>query len=157
MIVTPEWVSAIASAASALFSALTAVGVYFAYKQLRTSREIAQLQFEDGLDKEYRKLATELPTAALLAEELRDDEYKKSFDKFFHYVDLSNEQVRLRQRGRIGPEVWLSWCEGIKTNLSLPSFRKAWTDIKERSNSFQELRRLEVQEFKRDPIAWNEI
>jgi hypothetical protein len=55
MTITPEWVSAVAST-------VAAVGVIFAFGQLRVSKNIAQLQFEDGLAKEYRELASRIPT-----------------------------------------------------------------------------------------------
>lgn len=144
---TPEWLSALASTAAA-------VGVIFAFFQLRLSKDIAQLQFEDGLAKEYRELASRIPTKALLGKELYEEEYQASFDEFYRYVDLSNEQVSLRERGRIGDAVWKSWCSGIKANLSLPSFNRAWTEIKEQSNSFHELRRLEQEGFRMDPKCW---
>lgn len=51
---TPEWISAVASV-------VAAVGVIFAFGQLRVSKNIAQLQFEDGLAKEYRDLASRIP------------------------------------------------------------------------------------------------
>ena len=81
--------------------------------------------------------------------------YANSFDELFHYIDLSNEQVCLRQRGRIGRDVWENWSEGINTNLGLPAFRRAWGDIQARSSSFQELRRLEREGFEIDPASWS--
>lgn len=151
---TTDLIGAVASVISAIATSAAAVGVLYAHKQLRTSREIAQLQFEDNLAKEYRDLANRLPTKALLGEDLSDEEYASSFDELFHYIDLSNEQVCLRQRGRIGRDVWVNWCEGIKTNLGLPAFRRAWLDIQSRSSSFQELRRLESDGFRVDPASW---
>ncbi len=88
-----NWITAIASFVSAVAAVGAAVGVVFAYRQLLTSKEIAQLQFEDSLAKEYRELAGRLPTKALLGEKLSDLEYAKSFDELFHYIDLSNERV----------------------------------------------------------------
>lgn len=149
-----DLVSAISSTASAIATLVAAGGVLYAHKQLRTSRQIAQLQFEDTLAKEYRDLANRLPTKALLGEALLDDEYLKAFDELFHYIDLSNEQVCLRQRDRISEVVWKSWCEGIKTNLSLPAFDRAWSNIQARSKSFQELRRLQEENYATDPVTW---
>lgn len=113
MDITPEWVSAGAST-------FAAAGVFFAFSQLRIAKNIAQLQFEDSLAKEYRELASRIPTKALLGQELLETEYQESFDEFYRYIDLSNEQVSLRQRGRISEAVWKSWCSGIQANLSLP-------------------------------------
>lgn len=152
-----DWVSAIASSISAVATVVAAGGVIFAYKQLLTAREIAQLQFEDGLAKEYRELAGRLPTRALLGEELSELEYTDAFDELFHYIDLSNEQVSLRQNNRISTVVWKSWCEGIKTNLALPAFKRAWSDVQEKSRSFQELRHLEREGYEADPLLWKEI
>jgi hypothetical protein len=151
-----EWITAAASVISAFATCVAAVGVWYARRQLQTSREISQLQFEDSLAKEYRDLANHIPPKALLGSELSDDEYTKAFDDIFHYIDLSNEQVYLRVRNRIGKDVWENWRDGIKTNLSLPAFGRAWNEIKEKSGSFQELRRLEKEEFKLDPCEWNE-
>ena len=111
MNITPEWISAAASS-------VTAIGLIFAFWQLRVTKVIAQLQFEDGLAKEYRELANKIPTNALLGQDLDEEGYRKTFDEFYRYIDLSNEQVSLRQRGRIGPSVWKYWSVGIQTNLS---------------------------------------
>ncbi|MCX5847100.1 MAG: hypothetical protein NTW12_12220 [Deltaproteobacteria bacterium] len=143
----PEWVTAIAAT-------VAAGGVIFAFQQFRLSKKIAQVQFEDGLAKEYRDLAGAIPTKAMLGEDLSETEYQESFGKLFRYIDLTNEQVSLRQRGRISEEVWWFWLAGIKANLRLPAFHRAWTEIKSRSESFQELRRLENEDFKIDPAKW---
>lgn len=147
MTITPEWISAIAST-------VAAAGVFLAFWQLRVSRNIAQLQFEDGLAKEYRELASKIPTKALLGAELSEAEYESAFDEFFRYVDLSNEQISLRQRDRITPDVWQYWCAGIQANLALPAFKRAWAEIQSKCGSFQELRRLQAEEFKHDPHSW---
>jgi hypothetical protein len=154
MTLTPDWISAIASGFSAIASIVAAIGVFFAYAQLRTSREIAQLQFEDGLAKEYRDLTAGIPTKALLGSELSEGEYQSAFDELFRYIDLSNEQVSLRQRERITQKVWEYWVSGIQANLALPAFKRAWSEIKCKSGSFQELRRLEREYFKNDPCSW---
>ena len=147
-------VSAAASSLSAIAAIVAAVGVWYARKQLKTSREIAQLQFEDALGKEYRELVNRLKPKALLGEDLSEQEYQDAFDELFHYVDLSNEQVSLRQRGRIGAEVWDSWGSGIRSNLALPAFALAWREIKTKSSSFQELRRFEAEGEASDPRSW---
>jgi hypothetical protein len=147
MSITPEWVTAIATT-------IVAFGVFFAFQQLCTSKKIAQAQFEDRLAKEYRDLASGIPVKAMLGENLSETEYQKSFDDLFRYIDLTNEQVSLRQRRRITKEVWQYWLDGIKANLRLPAFDRAWTDIKVKSNSFEELRRLEKEDFEIDPAKW---
>ncbi len=149
-----NWITRNAPAISAIAAVCTVFGVWLAYSQLNMSQKIAQLQFEDSMVKEYRNLVHRLPTKALLGQELSDWEFQKAFDEFFHYIDLSNEQVFLRQQGKVGQKVWINWSEGIKNNLSLPAFRKAWRKIEKESNSFQELRRLEKADFKDDPKKW---
>lgn len=147
-------VSATAAVVSAIATCIAAAGVWYARRQLKTSREIAQLEFEDALSKEYRELANKIKTKALLGDDLTEAEFQDAFDEIFHYVDLSNEQVNLRQRGRVNEEVWKNWCQGIENNLALPAFARAWTDIKQRSTSFQDLRRLEGEKFITDPKNW---
>ncbi len=140
---------------SAVAACVAAVGVWYARHQLKSSREIAQLQFEDALGKEYRELAGELSKKALLGEELSDAEYETAFDELYRYFDLTNEQISLRQRGRISTEVWQSWSAGIQANIELPAFQRAWIEIKERSIIFEELRRLERERFSTDPREWH--
>ena len=151
---TTDIVSATAAVVSAIGTCVAAAGVWYARRQLKTSREIAQLEFEDALSKEYRELANKIRTKALLGDELTESEFQDAFDEIFRYVDLSNEQVILRKRGRINEEVWKNWCQGIENNLALPAFARAWNDIKQRSTSFQELRRLEDEQFMTDPKIW---
>ena len=147
-------VSAVGSAISAAAASVAAIGVWYAKYQLKTSRELAQLSFEDALAKEYRELAGQLSKKALMGEILSDTEYEDAFDELYRYVDLTNEQISLRARGRITPEVWRSWSEGMKSNLALPAFARAWTEIKARSSGFEELRRLEQESFSTDPEKW---
>lgn len=140
---------------SAIASIATAVGIWFAWQQIRLAKQQATTQFEDNMAREYREIALQLPVKALLGEELNDKEYTQALDNFYHYIDLSNEQVFLRQNERISTETWINWCDGIKSNLSRPAFKKAWEEIKMRaSDSFAELRRLEASGFKDDPHSW---
>jgi len=141
-------------AVSAIATSVAAIGVLFAFWQIWVTRSIAQLQFEDALAREYRDLCTTIPAEVFLRGELTDDQYRKTFDEFYRYIDLSNEQVSLRKRGRISRAVWDSWCAGIQYNLALPAFSKAWGEVKARTPSFQELRDLEALSFKGDPKCW---
>lgn len=149
MSITPEWISAITSS-------IAAGGVLLAFQQLLLSKNIAQLDFEDGLAKEYREFIGDrnLPARALLGKVLTDAEYEKAFDELFRYIDLTNTQISLRQKKRIGKETWQSWSSGIQVNLGLPAFERAWTEIKSNSTHFAELRRLEKDGFKGDPADW---
>ena len=146
------------NAISAIASSISALAVILAMLQLRLAKRVSQLQFEDGLAKEYRDLTNRLPTKALLGAKLSRDEYKSTYDELFHYMDLSNEQCMLRSQGRVGRDVWKSWSEGMEANLKLQAFSQVWTDLKSRTQSFQELRDME-KDFRKDPypgglLAW---
>lgn len=145
----PPWISAVVSGVSAL-------GLILTFYQVRLVKRLAITQFEDTLGREYRELAARLPTKALLGECLTDDEHKQALDEFIHYVDLCNEQVFLRRCGRISASTWENWRDGIQTNLVLPAFARAWSEIKDRSANFQGLRRLETEQYKSDPANWVE-
>lgn len=148
----PEWISAMAAVVSVL-------GLFLVWRQLSLAKRIAQLAFEDDLEREYRDLVKEIPTKALLDSDLDDSEYQKAFDEFFRYFDLSNTQIMLRRQDRIGDVAWKNWCMGMRFNLSLPAFYRAWGEVKTRTSEqsnefFSELRRLEADEFQSDPKHW---
>lgn len=164
-----ESISAYASAISAICAVLSLGGIFLIWDQLKQARKqsqmnteqllltqkIAQLQFEDGLAKEYRELASRIPTKALLGAGLSPREYEDAFDELFRYIDLSNEQVFLRKSDRIGESTWQNWCSGIQYNLSLPVFRRAWEAIQEKNpRQFAELKELERTNFFVDPASW---
>ena len=137
---------------------VVAVGtVFLTYRQVKLRKEQATTQFEDELSREYRELARELPVKALLGDELTDEEFKEEFPDLYYYVDLSNEQVFLRFEERVSKETWENWQDGIESNLNRPAFRMAWSEIKDRSDTFQELRRLEQNDFQTDPAEWDQI
>lgn len=144
----PESISALAAVVSTL-------GVWFVWRQLQFQKTIAQLQFEDGLAKEYRELASRIPTKALLGSGLSPREYRDAFDELFRYIDLSNEQVLLRMSGRVGDSTWRNWNSGIKYNLSLPAFKRAWETVQTKNpEQFSELRTLVEKGFC-DPMRWD--
>jgi len=96
-----------------------------------------------------------IPVEALLGKELTPGEVKENQKGVYFYIDLSNDQVILRQNGRINRATWTIWCDGIKSNLSRAAFRKEWEKIKIAvPDSFSELRRLEKTDFKEDPKNW---
>jgi len=145
------WLDVVATFASVA----TAVGVFLAWWQIRLAKQQATTQFEDNMAREYREIALRLPVKALLGEELDEKEYANALDDFYHYIDLTNEEIFLRQHGRISAKTWNNWRDGIKSNLSRPAFRKAWEEIKSRaSDSFEELRLLEASGFAADPRKW---
>src|ERR1700674_2505478 len=136
-------------------SIVTASGVIVAARQLTLSKRQSRTQFEDDLAREYRSLVERIPIKALLGEELDHGEYEQNLHLFYRYIDLSNEQVFLRQMERISLDTWVNWLAGIKSNLGLPAFGKAWSEIKAKApHRFQELRLLEQKSFMGDPKYW---
>ena len=121
----------------------TAAAVAFAAWQIRLSKKQAATTFEDSLAKEYRELAAQLPTKALLGEMLTDSEHAASFDEMYQYFDLCNQQAFLADAGRISKKTWKFWKDGIESNLKRPAFERAWSEIAARSSGdFTELRAL---------------
>ena len=133
----------------------TAVGVFLAAGALGLSVRQARTSFEDGLNREYRNLAWNLPVEALLGETgapAGSDQFMATLNDFYRYVDLTNEQVFLRKRGRIRRSTWRDWVAGIEGNLSRPQFWEAWDYIQERApDDFRELRHLVASGYSADP------
>jgi len=126
-----------------LASIATAIGVALAGWQLRLSQRLASTQFEDQLAMQYRARIQDLPVDALLGESLPPEELHENLATFYHYFDLSNEQVFLHERGRVRESTWNEWRSGIEQNLRRPAFREAWSEIARRApDSFDELRRV---------------
>ena len=154
---SPEWYSAIAALVSALASAFSVFVVLLIRTQIKQADVLAQLQFEDGLAKEYRELASRIPTKALIGAGLSPAAYERTFDELFRYIDLSNEQIALRARERIGDQTWTQWSEGIEFNMRLPAFRKAWSQVqREAPSQFSELAKFLSEKFAPDPKKWGE-
>ena len=104
---------------------------------------------------QYRDIIKDIPVKALLGEELNPKEMDESLMSFYRYVDLTNEQICLRQQNRISEHTWENWRDGIKTLMTMPAFNDAWTKIQEKSiTRFDELRRLEKNGFRDDPQDW---
>lgn len=119
----------------------TAFGVFVAAWQLRHTKDQALTTFEDQLAAQYREIARRLPVKALLGERLDDSEQAAALADFYHYFDLSNEQAYLHSCGRVRPQTWEEWRQGIEANVSRPAFEEAWCEIQKRSpNSFGDLK-----------------
>lgn len=133
-----------------IFESATAFGVGVAAWQLWLTRRLAQSSFEDGLNKEYRTLALEIPMDALVGVDLDLANFPKVREQIYNYIDLCNEQAYLRKKGRIRATTWLDGR--MASNLEQPTFRKVWSEIKAASPEvFKELRELENGQFKQDP------
>jgi hypothetical protein len=133
----------------------TAIGVALGALQLYFNRRQERAEFEDELAREYRQLCQRLPPEALLGIQCAEQDVHASLANFLHYFLLTNDQVFLRQRGRITRKTWNDWRAGIASNLARPAFATSWLYIKEHSkNSFEELRALEASAFRVDPRRW---
>jgi len=139
----------------AITSIVTALGVVLAIVQLWYFRKQNVTQFEDEMSRQYREILQTIPVKALLGKELTPNEFEDAQNGIYHYLDLSNEEVFLRQNKRVSEETWVSWRDGIKSNLSRRAFAQVWQRIKlETKDSLSELRRLEESGFKDDPKHW---
>src|SRR5438128_12314380 len=110
---TSQWIEAVTSIA-------TALGVLFAGVQLLLQKRQATTQFEDDLAKQYRDIVKDLPIQAHFDESVSDDEYRAALRHLVRYVDLTNEQIFLRLKGRIRGDTWRDWCDGIRSALRRP-------------------------------------
>ncbi len=150
-----DW-TLITSAVTALGVLTAAVGIIIAIIQIKQTKQQAITAFEDEMARQYRDIIQRVPVKALLNEELSEKVFEVALNELYNYIDLTNEQVFLRQQNRIREETWKSWRDGIKSNLSLPAFKKAWEIIKEKvPHNFEELRILEKANFAVDPKDWN--
>lgn len=141
---------------TAIGSVATAGAVLIAAGQVRSASKAARTGFEDSLAREYRDIARSIPMTVHLGAELKDAEFEQALPAIFQYIDLSNQQVFLRMRGRIGRVTWREWCEGIQFNLTRPGFRAAWEHLKAQGpDTFNELRRIELEHFASDPRGWH--
>jgi hypothetical protein len=147
-----DWLSLINASASVA----TAIALVLTGWQIRLAKKQSQTQFEDDLTRQYREITRDIPTDALLGGEISEEQYQKARHAFYRYVDLSNEQVFLRQKGRVSAETWHLWRVGIKFHLSKPAFKMAWEEFKKRdARNFKGLQMLEKSGYASDPRDWN--
>ena len=138
----------------ALGSLLSGVGAFFAGYQVLRLKKQEMTEFEDGFSKEYRELIGQLPPQIFWDEEIPPDSESdplRTKRMLFRYIDLCNEQIFLRQQGRVSQKTWKEWRSGMKSNLKKRVFLSTWEDIKSKSDLFYELRQLEKDEFQTDP------
>lgn len=120
----------------------TAAGVFLAWIQLKHHQKQLKTDFEDRLSQQYREAIAQIPIEAMLGgtEAELDD---AALTAFYRYFDLTNEQIFLKNEGRISPETWENWVDGIRTNMRRPGFVAAWSIVANRvPDSFEELREL---------------
>ena len=139
---------------NAAASFATAVGVLIAVWQIRLGKQQATTQFEDGLNQQYREIIRRIPIQVLLGEEVSEEVYQSTLDDFYRYIDLTNEQVFLRENDRVTKQTWQLWNDGIKSTLRKKSFARAWEYIQEQApDDFKELKKLEASNFEADPLS----
>lgn len=139
----------------AIGAGLTGIGALIVIGQLYQRKKQFTTQFEDHLTDQYREIIYQIPTDALLRSDGNEEGYEGELKDYYRYIDLSNEQVFLRQEGRVSKSTWENWREGIETHLSRPDFENAWNELKNRApDSFNELRNLEDSEMPDDPRYW---
>jgi len=147
-----DW-NVVSSAATAIGSLATALGVCFGAWQIKVGKDQAQATFEDSLDQQYRSLSMELPVSVLIGEPVVESDRMRVRELIFNYLDLANEQVYLRAKGRISKHTWASWCSGIELHLAKPAFNEVYAEIKDKCD-FTYLGRLVDSSFSSDPKVW---
>jgi hypothetical protein len=143
-------------------SIAAAIGIFIAVVQLLYSYRHSITRFEDEMSREYRDIIRPIPTKFLLGKEITDEEFNEIIDRIFSYLDLSNEEIFLRKKGRVSKRTWFYWREGIISNMRKPAFIKAWKMIeesnlnkKDEDKIYTELSRLLASEDKEiDPKKW---
>jgi len=140
---------------NSIVSVFTTIGVLVAAFQLRVSSKIAQSEFEDSIDQQYRELAKDIPVDALIGKSVSKEKKELTRELIYNYLDLCNEQTFLRQNKRVRKGTWVDWCSGIESNLGKIEFNNVWTEIKkEAPKTFTFLEQLEKSNFQEDPLKW---
>ena len=147
-----DW-NALSSIATAIGSLATAIGVIFGAWQIRLTKKQSQAEFEDGFDQQYRTLSMAIPVDVLIGNLPHPQETSEVRELIFNYLDLSNEQVYLRAKGRVSKLTWKSWRSGIKAHLARPFFYQVFDEVKSQSG-FTYLARLVEEDFSSDPRKW---
>ena len=117
-----------------------------AWWQIAQIREQTATSFEDRLTEQYRKLMKDIPTDVWLGADLKTvpkEQQRRCRDAIYRYIDLSNEQAFLHNVGRVRPETWRVWKEGIKSNMDLRAFDEVWKEVAHKTpEAFTFLREL---------------
>ena len=138
-----------------IVSIFTAIGVLVAAFQLRVSSKIAQSEFEDSIDQQYRELAKGIPVDALIGKSVPEEKKELARELIYNYLDLCNEQTFLRKNKRVRKGTWVDWCSGIESNLGKVEFNNVWTEVKQEApKTFTFLEQLEKSKFQEDPSKW---
>ncbi|HAS6629946.1 hypothetical protein P3377_18980 [Vibrio parahaemolyticus] len=108
---------------------ITAIGVLFALKQLKVTQNIAQTEFENSIDQQYRQIIQNIPVDILIGKDhIAQGDVR---ELIFNYLDLCNEQIYLYSKSRISEERWGDWSSGIKLNLQNKAFLSVWDEVRD--------------------------
>jgi hypothetical protein len=134
----------------------TSTSMFIAYRQLKLASRNSQLTFEDALAREFRQVATRVPLAALLGDDLASDKFSDVLPTFYWYFDLSDEQVFQRRFGRVSDVTWANWSAGIHATMRRPAFARAFAEITARMpEAFPDLRAFIAESPQTDPQGWS--
>lgn len=132
---------------------VTSIGVGFIAWQIRLQKKQSQADFEDNLDKEYRQITIALPVDVLLGKKPHSEKSEEVRNLIYNYLDLCNEQICLRAKGRISKLTWISWCVGMKIHLNSNTFLDVYKECSGLA-SWTYLTKLVESDFKTDPNTW---
>jgi hypothetical protein len=139
---------------TAIGAIATVIGVGLVLWQMESMRDQARADCNDKMSSEYRALITQLPIRAIYGEDLSDAEFQEVLPVLYGYFDLSNQQILLRNQKRVNEGTWHEWSTGIKSNLNLPVFDRAWKLVQlKKPHDFQELSRFQGV-VSDDPRRW---
>jgi hypothetical protein len=131
--------------------------VAVAWWQIALLRKQSRTAFEDSLTEQYRGIMDSIPIDVWLGSELTtlDEERRdRCRNAIYRYIDLSNDQAQLHDKGKVTDDAWAEWSAGITSNMRLPAFKEVWTEVaSKRPESFRELRLL----IDLSPVAPNRI
>jgi hypothetical protein len=147
-----DW-NMISSIATAISAIIGAIGVVFMAWQFYIGKKQDQASFEDSIVVQYRELSMNLPVDILIGEEVKENERGIVRELIYNYLDLSNEQVLYRAKGRISKQTWRCWSLGIKAHMERPAFKEVFEEVKSAAG-FTYLSRLNDCAFSEDPKNW---
>ncbi|WP_135665184.1 hypothetical protein [Halorhabdus rudnickae] len=137
-----------------MVSIATPASVFVLAYQLRQRHRQFRTEFEDKLTSDYRDIVYEIPVDSLL-QNSHSDGYEGELKDYYRYIDLTNDQIHMRQNGRVSKSTWENWRAGIETIFGREDFEAAWKEIKERApDSYNEIRDFEDSEKPDDPYYW---
>ncbi len=152
-------------------TSVSMVALFFIFWQIRMTKNIAKIEFEDSMNSEYRNIIEKLPIEMMLGKEVsplikdlcmnrffeetnpsKKREEENILSGFYRYFDLTNEQLFLILKGRISIRTGNDWMEGMQHNLRNPNFEKAYELIVKSNESFRELKYINCKIFQKSSL-----